>query len=328
MRVVCRNGVDETVVMLKKRLTKFSFISLAFILLVTGCITTDSKLAKRAIMYTDYSQREKLTVLVFGDFGFGTEDQYKVGKTMKRVCNRVKCDFAVSTGDNIYEEGISGVNDPDLQDYFEKPYAHFGRFDFFMSLGNHDHRGDPDAEVAYSSYSERWRMPARHYAIPKLPSWARFFALDTTSVSPKQIAAAKTHLCSALGQKKGWKIIFGHHPPYASTTSTENPKPTTIYVDQTYRELMPLIKKCRIDVMLAGHYHLQEHITSPYINILVQGAAANTTQRYLMDLKAEAKSLFREKTLGFAIVTVTPSTFTTKYYDDDGKTIYSWSKDK
>jgi len=48
----------------------------------------------------------------------------------------------------------------------------------------------------------------------------------------------------------------------------------------------------------------------------------------LMDLKAEAKSLFREKTLGFAIVTVTPSTFTTKYYDDDGKTIYSWSKDK
>jgi tartrate-resistant acid phosphatase type 5 len=307
-----------------KRSTCLLFFPLALALLVTGCVTTDGKQSKREINYTDYSQRQKLTILVFGDYGFGTDDQYKIGKTMKRVCDRVKCDFAITTGDNIYEEGVSSVNDPDLQNYFEKPYAHFGRFDFFMSLGNHDHRGDADAEVAYTNYSERWRMPARYYAIPKLPSWARIYALDTTRVTPQQIAAAKENLCSA----KGWKIVFGHHPPYTSTTSTEKPKPTTIYVDQTHRELMPLIKECRIDAMLAGHYHLQEHITSPNIDILVQGAAANTTRRYLMDLKAGAKSLFREKTLGFGIVTITPSTFSTKFYNEDGKTIYTWSKSK
>ena len=320
--------LDLTIMATHKRFAFFSLLSLTLVLLVTGCVTTDSKLSKRTVTYTDYSQRQKLTILVFGDFSFGTEAQYKVGKTMKRVCDRVGCDFAVTTGDNIYEGGISFVHDPDIQNYFERPYAHFGRFDFFMSLGNHDHRGNPDAEVAYTNYSERWRMPARHYAIPKLPSWARVFALDTTRVNPKQIAAAEVHLCSVKNQAKGWKVIFGHHPPYASTTSTEYPKPTTIYVDQTHRELMPLIKKCRVDIMLAGHYHLQDHITSPSIDILVQGAAANTTHRYLMDLKAEAKSLFREKTLGFAIVTVTPSMFSTKLYDENGKTIYSWSKSK
>lgn len=303
---------------------QFKIFSLALTLILAGCITTGETLTKRAVSYTDYSGRDKLTVLFFGDFGFGTEQQYKIGKTMKRVCDRVACDFAVSTGDNIYEEGIANVNDPDIQNYFEKPYAHFGRFDFFMTLGNHDRRGNVDAQVDYTNYSERWRMPALYYEIPKLPSWVRFFALDTTRVDAKQIAAAENHLCSA----NGWKVVFGHHPPYASTESTDNPKPTTIYVDQTKRELMPLIKKCRVDVMLAGHYHLQEHITSPFIDILVQGAAGNTTGRSPLDLDKEAKNLSREKIPGFGIVTVTPSTFSAKFYDQDGKTIYAWSKRK
>ncbi|MEL0105957.1 MAG: metallophosphoesterase [Rhodospirillaceae bacterium] len=303
---------------------QLKLLTIIFALFVAGCVTTDSNLTKRAVSYTDYSGRDKHTALVFGDFGFGTKQQYKIGKAMKQACDRVGCDFAIGTGDNIYEEGISSVNDSDMQAYFEKPYAHFGRFDFFMTLGNHDHRGNVDAQVAYTNYSERWRMPSRHYAVPKLPTWARFFALDTTRVNPQQIASAEAYLCSA----KGWKIVFGHHPPYASTESTHNPKPTTIYVDQTKRELMPLIKKCRIDIMLAGHYHLQEHITSPYIDILVQGAAANTTGRGPLDLDKEAKSLFREKTPGFGIVTVTPTTFSAKFYDQEGKEIYRWSKSK
>ena len=313
---------------INKRFFHYGLFSLVLILLGTGSVATEGKLSKRAVTFTDYSQSQKLTILVFGDFGFGNESQFKVGKTMRRVCQRVGCDFAIGTGDNIYEEGISGVNDPDMLNYFEKPYAQFGRFDFWMSLGNHDHRGSVDAQVDYTHYSDRWRMPARHYAVPKLSSWARFFALDTTKVNDKQIAAAEAHLCRENKMAKGWRVIFGHHPPYASTSSTEKPKPNTVYVDQTKRELMPLIKKCRIDIMLAGHYHLQEHITSPFIDILVQGAAAELSDKYFQEIDKEAKSLFRQLTLGFAVVTVTPSKFAAKFYDEDGKTIYSWSKSK
>lgn len=37
------------------------------------------------------------------------------------------------------------------------------QWDWYPVLGNHDYGGNPDAQVAYSKISRRWRMPARYY---------------------------------------------------------------------------------------------------------------------------------------------------------------------
>src|SRR5688500_13312696 len=91
--------------------------------------------------YRDHSGAERLGFLVFGDAGTGDASQYRVGSGMLAACERHGCDFALVLGDNVYEDGIESVYDADLDDKFEYPYADFGRFDFWLVPGNHDHRG-------------------------------------------------------------------------------------------------------------------------------------------------------------------------------------------
>lgn len=75
--------------------------------------------------------------LVIGDMGTGTPEQFEVAKAMKEVCAQRGCAFVISTGDNIYEYGVSSVQDPQFQSKFEKPYAELD-IPFFLVLGNHD----------------------------------------------------------------------------------------------------------------------------------------------------------------------------------------------
>lgn len=140
----------------------------------------------------DLRQREELLFLVFGDSGTGKPDQWKVAGHMVAECEASGgCDFALMAGDNIYPSGIDpdaaspGALDPVFIEKFEQPYAAFGRLDFWAVPGNHDWRirGSVDAQARYSSISQRWRMPARDYAVPRLPDWIHIYGLDTSWIS-------------------------------------------------------------------------------------------------------------------------------------------------
>src|SRR4051812_49371566 len=78
--------------------------------------------------------------VTLGDTGTGGKTQLAVAKAMKKVCAERGCQFALGLGDNIYEFGISGADDPQFREKFEKPYADLN-FPFFMALGNHDQSG-------------------------------------------------------------------------------------------------------------------------------------------------------------------------------------------
>ena len=39
--------------------------------------------------------------------------------------------------------------------------------DWYVALGNHDYKGEVQAEIAYSKISRRWNMPARYFAVTK-----------------------------------------------------------------------------------------------------------------------------------------------------------------
>ena len=59
---------------------------------------------------------------LLGDMGSGEVSQYLVSRALKNHIGN-KTTFVCGLGDNIYEEGCTGINDKQFITKFEKPYG-------------------------------------------------------------------------------------------------------------------------------------------------------------------------------------------------------------
>ncbi len=252
----------------------------------------------RSFQFQDHRGKGKLNILVFGDPGTGKRDQYIVAKKMHQECKKLRCDFGLILGDNIYPKGLkyskgntlSKTDMAQLNQKFELPYKDFHHFDFWLVPGNHDWMGDIQLAIDYTRKSVRWKMPYTNYAIPRLPSWIKIQGLDTTRI--EQLKANSSHVTEQIihGNKKyegktgliddskkyyfckskGWKILFGHHGIYTSGRhgkldsqnyfSYINPFRKMGWNRNMKKKLLPFIKQCGVQIYMVGHDHHQEHI--------------------------------------------------------------------
>lgn len=106
-----------------------------------------------------------LNFIAMGDWGrVGADHQKQVAKQMGITAAEVKAQFIISTGDNFYPSGVISEHDPLFKYSFEDIYTDFSlQWDWYSVLGNHDYKSNPDAQVAYSKISRRWKMPARYF---------------------------------------------------------------------------------------------------------------------------------------------------------------------
>ena len=112
---------------------------------------------------------------VLGDWGGGDKqpsqatlpDQLDDASGMARYAREHGgLDFVVGVGDNFYPAGVTDVHDTRFLETFENAYAEAElRVPWWHLAGNHDHRGNATAQVAYSAVSPdgRWNMPALWY---------------------------------------------------------------------------------------------------------------------------------------------------------------------
>ena len=296
----------------------------------------------------DHARRESLKFLVFGDAGTGDQNQERVASAMWQVCapdgQTNSCDFALVLGDNIYQHGVSGYNDPNFNTKFEKPYRKFQSFDFWLVPGNHDwqQEGSVQNEINRTGASDRWRMPFNHYSIPRLPQWLHVYGLDTTVIYDADYHSEETPLDgserarrlnnarvqletarAALQNKPpGWIFLFGHHPVYSTgkhgaedNNQGSIPAIRSAIVDQLFCD-----SGIEIDVYFAGHEHLQEHLKKPYSSVcdgtfhqVVQGAGGKLTpSKNRVNGFATQKKLINE--LGFALVSVSRTRLEVDFY--------------
>lgn len=147
----------------------------------------------------NYVAPEKLTVfanslnfIAMGDWGrVGADHQKQVAAQMGKTASEIKAQFFIATGDNFYPSGVISEWDPLWKYSFEDIYTAFSlQWDWYPVLGNHDYKSNPDAQVAYSKISRRWKMPARYYskliAIPDdTASKILFIFIDTNPLIPE-----------------------------------------------------------------------------------------------------------------------------------------------
>ncbi|BAZ69217.1 metallophosphoesterase [Fischerella sp. NIES-4106] len=176
------------------------------------------------------------------DTGTGAKGQYAVAKAMANYHSKNYYNLVVLAGDNIYTNGeIEKINA-----VFERPYAPLLKkgVKFQAALGNHDIRTvNGDLQVKYASFN----MRGRYYTFRR--DKVQFFALDTNSNADwiNQLNWLEKELSQSNAT---WKIVFGHHPIYASGVYGSNPD-----FIQTFT---PLFQKYSVQLYINGHEHHYE----------------------------------------------------------------------
>jgi len=266
-----------------------------------------------------------LVVCMIGDMGTGSWDQEDVADAMALRAERDGWDFAVFLGDNFYPAGVESVDDEQWQTKHEEIYDApvLQRIPFYVVLGNHDHKGNVQAQVDYSQRSERWRLPARYYAFEEtLGDGTRvaFFMLDTQVMGPGNPAgeAQRAWLAEGLAASEAdWKIVCGHHPVYSGAAKR----------GPTFRtEFGPFIEETfvagGVDLYLSGHDHVLD-LTPPIegVRYVVSGAGAGPGKADLIDWTEHSE--YAATGGGFVVLRITAEDLVIEFVRMDGETQYA-----
>jgi tartrate-resistant acid phosphatase type 5 len=283
-----------------------------------------------------------LNFIAMGDWGrVGADHQKEVALQMGKTAFEIKSQFTIATGDNFYPSGVISEFDPLWKYSYEDIYTAFSlQWDWYPVLGNHDYKSNPDAQVAYSKISRRWKMPARYYSkLISIPgdtaSKILFLFIDTNPLIPEFYANAEygpnVKKADSAKQKKWiekelsntsatikWKIVVGHHPMFTGGSRYEG------YDTKAIRNsLQPLFDKYGVDVFLAGHEHSLQHLVSGKTQHFISGAASEKTAARLVPESKMAASAY-----GFMTFSVTANNLTVNTIDETGKIIYTTTINK
>lgn len=213
----------------------------------------------------------KLRFFVIGDYGTGSQAQYRIAQAMEREFARHENSdnpvrFILTTGDNIYgmQFGLftreSGDKDKHWEPKFFAPYnALLKRIPFYATLGNHDgneseNRGD--LEVYLDNFFFPTGLAERWYAF-SYADMAQFYALDTSSGSAK---GSRVRMWNEEGEQKKWlqtemakpappwRIAYWHHPPF-----TAGPRHAASL--SWMKDAVEMLSKGGVDVVFNGHEH-------------------------------------------------------------------------
>ena len=227
-----------------------------------------------------------MTFLVLGDWGrFGQGSQRIVADRMAETAMEIGARFVLTVGDNFYENGVTGVDDPHWDGSFEKIYhAASLQVPWYAALGNHDYRGNEQAQIDYAARKGRWTMPDRWYSFgQQAPDGAtvEFFVIDSTPMISGYYHDKKTNVAdqdvegqlrwldrSLAASTAQWKIVVGHHPVVRYSAAEQ-----AAAADMIDR-VDPILQRHGVPLYLHGHNHNLQHVRRGLTDYICAGAGS------------------------------------------------------
>jgi len=269
---------------------------------------------------------QKVRFMVIGDWGReGHDFQTLVAQAMTKQAKADHSTFVLSTGDNFYEDGVRAVTDSQFQTSFERVYHDRSlQIPWYVALGNHDYRTSPEAQIAYSTVSKRWKMPARYYT-EEVPvddtTTALFMIIDTSPFIEKlqkqdsiyHVLAQPTTfqlawMDSVLSHSHAkWKFAVGHHPIFSAAKEAAG-------TPELIAQVLPVLTKYGVQAYFCGHSHNLQHLVNGRLTTYVSGGGSKAEP-----IKHPGYSLFAVESPGFLSVTLTSTKLTGAFYDWAGK---------
>eukprot|EP00755_Sulcionema_specki_P018389 Sspe_Gene.66758::Locus_39436_Transcript_1_2_Confidence_0.667_Length_1232::g.66758::m.66758/K14379/ACP5; tartrate-resistant acid phosphatase type 5 len=304
------------------------------------------------------SRKGSLSFLAIGDWGGKSDSvpttpgEVENAAGMSRVARTLgNNQFILALGDNIYPDGIIGPDaGPRFKETFEDVFTQPEmQVPWYAIAGNHDHRGNVSAQMAYAEQSKRWVFPHYWYSFTKTfrSGWrtvtSEFIYTDaivlagmvyedpvnggyTAPSGPADEALAESQLAwleeKLKNSKADYLWVAGHYPVYSICSHG----PTASLVSR----VLPLLKKYKVSGYISGHDHCLEHFIEDDIAYVVSGAGKECCYRP-SKMEAVPSHLLkfhmdRDQTYGasggFASVTSTEHESIITYYNTHGEKLY------
>ncbi|KAL6970068.1 Purple acid phosphatase 8 [Sarracenia purpurea var. burkii] len=318
------------------------FLSLKLIFLVGVCLGVVVADLPR-LQHRPAKPDGSLSVLVVGDWGRrGTHNQSQVSLQMGEIADNVDVDFIISTGDNFYDNGLRGVDDPAFDESFTNIYtAPSLQQQWYAVLGNHDYRGDVLAQISpiLTERDSRW-VCLRSYILNT--EIAEFFFVDTTPFQDKYFTDPEdatydwrgvlpredylknllNDVDSALRESKAkWKIVVGHH-----TLRSAGHHGDTV---ELVAKLLPILQANEVDLYINGHDHCLEHISSPdsQLQFLTSGGGSKAWRGDVSSWNPNEMKFYYDGQ-GFLALQIAPAQVDVVFYDIAGAVLHKWSVTK
>ncbi len=281
--------------------------------------------------------KKAVNFLVVGDWGRnGQYHQQSVADQMGYAATTIGADFIISTGDNFYPKGVISTADPLWKTSFEDVYKAFSLMeDWNVVLGNHDYKGNTQAQIDYSKVSRRWQMPSNYFSKKIIidgdstqqilfvytdtsPFVSKYYSEPDykTNVAKQDTVAQIKWLNQVLADKDPnikWKIVVGHHPLYCGGKRVKSKD--TYDVRNIFE---PIFKKHGVDAYLCGHEHDLQHIKpAGKTHYFVSGAGCEVRPT---GITPDTK--FAQAAFGFMAFTITNNNMLVQVIDDKGAIIY------
>ncbi|XP_062113239.1 purple acid phosphatase 7-like isoform X1 [Humulus lupulus] len=281
-----------------------------------------------------------LNFLVVGDWGRrGFYNQSQVAHQMGIIGEKLDIEFVISTGDNFYEDGLTGVNDPAFYESFSNIFtAPSLQKQWYIVLGNHDYRGDTLAQLSpdLKKKDRRW-LCLRSFIVNA--EIVEFFFVDTTPFVDKYFTNPEDHtydwrgvlprnrylskllkkLDSALKHSTAkWKIVVGHH-----TIKSAGHHGNT---EELESQLLPILEANNVDFYVNGHDHCLEHIVDnkSQIQFMTSGGGSKAWGGDEKKWNPEELKLYYDGQ-GFMSMEITETAATFSFYDVFGNVLHQES---
>lgn len=304
------------------------------IALIFCACTTDtntSEVNEPSVSSEFYEIEDGYHFYTIGDWGRnGYYRQKELADMMDLAGHVVEPEFIVSTGDNFYPNGVASIQDPYWISSYENIYTGPSLFcPWYVILGNHDYRGNYQAQIDYTHISQRWNMPSQYYFKDIKAddgATARLVFIDTTPLNDEyyeEAKYAKVHgqdttaqlhwIDEVLDVEVDWKIVVGHHPFYTGGKRKEDKMWVRSHVEE-------LLTKHKVHLYLAGHEHDLQHIKNKDLptHHIISGSGSEIRKTGMMEHSVYAKSI-----QGFVSSTITKDSIFNQFVDYEGNVIYS-----
>ncbi|XP_028805499.1 purple acid phosphatase 17-like [Neltuma alba] len=284
-----------------------------------------------------------LSFLVLGDWGRkGAYNQSEVALQMGRVGDKLDIDFVISTGDNFYDNGLTGQHDTLFEESFTNIYtAKSLQKQWYSVLGNHDYRGDALAQLSpvLREIDRRW-LCLRSFIVDS--ELAEILFVDTSPFVEEYfsdpgehrydwrgILPRKSYVKSLLKDVElvlrestaKWKIVVGHH----AIRSVGHHGDTK----ELIKLLLPILRANNVDFYMNGHDHCLEHISDAHspIHFLTSGAGSKAWRGDVKKVNRGGLNFFYDGQ-GFMSVQLTQTDANIEFYDVSGKVLHRLTSSK
>lgn len=320
--------------------TKLILVAFASIVLLTSATAPvydyKSNTEQEAKAYPLKKYKKGLNFFIVSDWGWnGQNYQQQVANQMGVQADSTGPKFIVSCGDNFQINGVASTQDPLWLKNFENIYTKNSlHVDWYPVLGNHDYKGNTQAQLDYSKISRRWRFEERYYSFTKKINdtiSARFIFLDTPPLlsnyynndypdiakqdSTKQIKWLNETLANS---KEQWKIVFGHHPIFSASEKHGSSV-------EMIQRIKPILDKYNVQFYFSGHDHDMQHLHEKGKNTeyMVTGTGGATRPS-----SKNEQSIFSASVPGYSIVSFHADSIRVVFMGANGQPQYTYERKK